>query len=161
MPVFDWIFCGVLLLSFLLGVWRGLVHELLSLVSWIAAFILAQWLAPSVADNLPLTGASEMMRYAAGFVLVFVGVVFAVSLAARLVKMMLESVGLRPVDRALGAVFGLLRGVVLLLSATVVIQMTPFKSSQDWRESASAGIATAALAGLKPLLPQEFGKYLI
>ena len=161
MPVFDWIFCGVLLLSFLLGVWRGLVHELLSLVSWIAAFILAQWLAPSVAENLPMTGASEMMRYALGFVLVFVGVVFAVSLAATLVKMMLESVGLRPVDRALGAVFGLLRGVVLLLSATVVIQMTPLKGSQDWRESAGAGIATAALAGLKPLLPEEFGKYLI
>lgn len=160
MPVFDWIFLAVLAVSFLLGVWRGLVHEVLSLVSWITAFVLAQWLAPSVAQNLPMAGASEMMRYAAAFVLVFVGVVFAVSLMAKLAKMMLESVGLRPVDRVLGALFGLLRGVVLLLSATVVIHMTPLKASEDWRESVGAGVATAALNGLKPLLPQEFGKYL-
>jgi membrane protein required for colicin V production len=160
MPVFDWVYLTVLLISLLLGVWRGLVHELLSLVSWLAAFVLAQWLAPFVSENLPMSGSSEMLRYAVAFVLVFVGVVFAVGLAGKLVKMMLESVGLRPVDRALGAVFGLLRGVVLLLAATVVINMTPLKSSEDWRASTSAEIAMAALAGLKPLMPQDFGKYL-
>jgi membrane protein required for colicin V production len=160
MPVFDWIFIALLLVSFLLGVWRGLIHELLSLVSWMSAFVLAQWLAPSVSQSLPMGGASEMMRYAAGFVLVFVGVVFAVGLVIKLAKLMITSVGLRPIDRALGAIFGVLRGVVLLLTATVVILMTPLKSSQDWQDSTGAGIANAALAGLKPLLPQEFGKYL-
>jgi membrane protein required for colicin V production len=160
MPTLDWIFLGVLVASLLVGAWRGLVYELLSLVSWIAAFVLAQWLAPAVGQNLPMSGASEVVRYAAGFVVVFVGVVFTVSLVAWLAKKLLESVGLRPADRALGALFGVLRGVVLLLAATVVIQMTPLKNNEAWRGSTGAGIGSAALIGLKPMLPQEFGKYL-
>ena len=44
MPVLDWVLLAVLLVSLLLGLWRGLVYEVLSVVSWIAAFVLAQWL---------------------------------------------------------------------------------------------------------------------
>jgi len=160
MPILDLIFGGVLLVSLLLGVWRGLVYEVLSVLSWIAAFILAQWLAPEVAHKLPLSGVSEAVRYAAGFALVFVLAAFAGGLLAKLVKMLFAAVGLQPVDRALGAAFGLVRGVVLLLAATVVIGMTPLKTSAWWQQSVGAGITLAALKGLKPVLPEEFGKYL-
>ena len=54
MPTLDWIFLGVLLTSLLLGAWRGLVYEVLSVVSWLAAFVLAQWFAPDVAQRLPM-----------------------------------------------------------------------------------------------------------
>lgn len=160
MPVLDWIFAAVLLGSLVLGALRGLVYELLSLVSWIAAFILAQWFAPDVAQKLPMTGAGEAVRYAAGFAVVFVAAVFAGGLLAMLAKKLFAAVGLQPVDRALGAAFGLVRGAVLILAATVVIGMTPLKSSEWWRESVGAGLAMAVLTGLKPVLPEEFGKYL-
>jgi membrane protein required for colicin V production len=160
MPVLDWVFLAVLLASLLLGAWRGLVFEVLSLVSWVVAFVLAQWLAPQAAAWLPMTGATEMVRYAAGFVLVFIATVFAVGLVAWLVKKLVESVGLRPVDRVLGAMFGLLRGVVLLLAATVVMEMTPLKSSVWWPEATGVEVSRAVLRELKPLLPGEFGKYL-
>ena len=42
----DWILLAVLLASLLLGAWRGLVYELMSMLGWIAAFVLAQWWAP-------------------------------------------------------------------------------------------------------------------
>lgn len=160
MPVLDWIFLAVLLASLLLGAWRGLVFEVLSLVSWVVAFVLAQWLAPQAAAWLPMTGATEIIRYAAGFVVVFIATVFAVGLLAWLVKKLIESVGLRPIDRVLGAVFGLLRGVVLLLAATVVMEMTPLRSSVWWQASTGVDVSRAVLGGLKPLLPGEFGKYL-
>lgn len=160
MPVLDWVFLAVLLASLLLGAWRGLVFELLSLVSWVVAFVLAQWLAPEAATWLPMTGATEMIRYAAGFVVVFIATVFAIGLVAWLVKKLVESVGLRPVDRVLGAMFGLVRGVVLLLAATVVMEMTPFKSSVWWQASVSVEVSRGALHGIKPMLPGEFGKYL-
>ena len=35
----------------LLGLWRGLVFEVLSLLGWVAAFLLAQWLAPRLAPH--------------------------------------------------------------------------------------------------------------
>ena len=160
MIALDWIFAFVLLASLALGAWRGLIYEVLSAVSWIAAFILAQWLAPDVAQKLPMAGAAEVVRYAAGFAVVFVLSVLAGGLLAKLAQKLFAAVGLQPADRALGAAFGLVRGVVLLLAATVVIGMTPLKSSDWWRESVGAGITTAALKGLQPVLPEEFGRYL-
>ena len=156
----DIAFGTILLVSLLLGIWRGLVYEVLSMVNWVLAFILAQWLARDVAERLPMDGSVEGLRYAAGFVLVFILAVFAGGLVASLVKKLLTAVGLQPVDRALGAVFGLARGVVMVLAATVVISMSPLKSGDWWQDSVGAGMSLAALKGLKPVLPQEFGKYL-
>ncbi len=161
LPTLDWIFLGILLLSFLMGIWRGLVYEVLSVLTWLAAFLLAQWLAHDLAQKLPLSGASESVQYAAGFVLVFVLAVFAGGLLAKLAKKLFAAVGLQPADRALGAAFGLLRGVVFLLAATVVVGMTPLHMNEWWQESRGADMTVAALKGLKPLLPEEFGKYLL
>lgn len=160
MPVLDWIFLGILLISMLVGAWRGLVFEVLSVLSWIAAFVLAQWFAPTVAQWLPIAGASEAIRYAAGFVVVFVAAIFLGGLIAFLTKKLIAAVGLRPADRMLGAIFGLARGIIVLLALAVVAGMTPLKSAAMWKESTGARIASVALAGLKPVLPQEFGKYL-
>lgn len=160
MATLDWVFVGVLVLSLALGAWRGLVYEVLSVLGWIAAFVLAQWLAPDAAALLPLGGVGAGLRYAAGFVLVFVVAAFLAGLVAWLLKKAVERVGLRPVDRTLGAAFGLVRGGVLLLAAAVVVNMTPLQSGQWWTESKGAGVSTAVLRGLKPVLPESFGRYL-
>lgn len=156
----DWLCVGVLLASMLVGAWRGLVVEVLSLVSWAAAFVLAQWWAPDVAAKLPMAGAGEQVRYAAGFVLVFVATLFAGALIGFVISKLLSVVGLGAINRLLGALFGVLRGVILILAATVVVGMTPWKSSPEWQASVAAHWAATALATLKPMLPQEFGKYL-
>lgn len=156
----DWFFVVVLGVSLLLGAWRGLVFEMFSLAAWVAAFFIAQWFAADVAHWLPMTGAAEPLRYAAGFLLTFVVAAFVGGVLAVLVKKLITVAGLAPVDRVLGSLFGLVRGVVLLLAAAVVIAMTPLKNSIWWNESAGAGFLSIALKGLKPLVPQEFGKYL-
>ncbi len=156
----DWVLLAVLLLSLLVGLWRGLVFEVLSLLGWIAAFFAAQWFAPAVADWLPLSTASAPVRFAAAFVLTFVGAVFLAGLIAALVKKLIAAVGLRPVDRVLGAIFGVVRGLVLLLAATVAIEMTPLHTSAWWQESRGAPWLSAALQGLKPALPAQFARYL-
>ena len=160
MPVLDWIFVLVLLVSLALGLWRGLVYEILSMLNWVAAFILAQYLAPEVARHLPMSGAGEAVRYAAGFAVVFVVAVLVGGLLAVLGKKLLAAAGLAPVDRTLGAAFGLVRGVVVLLAFTVVVHMTPLKSGDWWQESTGASIGTAALKGLKPVMPEQFAKFL-
>ncbi len=160
MATLDWIFAAVVLASLLLGAWRGLVFEVISVISWVAAFVLAQWFAPQVAGHLPMAGAGESIRYAAAFVLVFVASVFAGGLIAFLVAKLVSTVGLRPVDRILGAAFGAVRGVVVLLAITIVVNMTPLKENAHWKTSQGAQSAETVVAFLKPLLPQEFGKYL-
>lgn len=160
MAALDWVFLAIMAASFLLGAWRGLVYEVLSVVAWIAAFLLAQLFAPDVAAMLPMGHAAQAAKYAAAFVLVFIVVVFAGGLIAWGVKKIIEAVGLRPVDRALGAGFGVLRGVVLLMAIAIVVNMSPLKRAEWWEESKAAEISTAAVKQLKPVLPERFGQYL-
>lgn len=160
MAVLDWIFLAVLLLSVAIGALRGLVYEVVSVLGWVAAFVVAQMFAPEAAALLPMGTAAEPLRYAAGFVLVFVAVAFASGLVAWVTRKMVESIGLRPVDRTLGGAFGLLRGIVVLLAMAVVVEMTQLKTNDRWQESKGAAVLTVALKGLKPVLPEQFGKYL-
>ena len=160
MAALDWVVVAVLLASLVLGAWRGLVYEVLSVLSWIAAFVLAQWLAPQAGEWLPMGSAGESLRYAAGFAAVFIVALFAGGLVAWLVKKLVEAMGLRPVDRTLGAAFGLVRGGVLVLALAVVVNLTPLKGAEWWTESKAADVSTAALRGLKPVLPEPFGQYL-
>jgi membrane protein required for colicin V production len=156
----DWALLAVLGLSLLLGLWRGLVFEVLSVLGWVAAFFLAQWLAPDVAALLPLSSLSPPIRYAAAFVLTFIAAVFVAGLLASGLKKMVKAVGLRPVDRLLGGIFGLVRGLVLLLAVAVAMGLTPLKDSPWWQESTGAPMLSAVLKGLKPALPEQFSRYL-
>ena len=159
MAVLDWVVVAVLAASVLLGLWRGLVYEVLSVLNWIAAFVLAQWLAPRAAALMPLSRAGESVQYAAGFVVVFIVALFAGGLVAWLTKKMVEAVGLRPIDRVLGGVFGLLRGVVAVLAVAVLVHVAEQQYSEWWSETATAGVATTALRSLKPVVPERFGAY--
>ncbi|AEG92153.1 CvpA family protein [Ramlibacter tataouinensis] len=160
MAALDWVFATALVASVLLGAWRGLMYELLSVLGWIGAFVLAQWLAPQVGGWLPMGRAGEALRYGAGFALAFAGTVFAAGLLAWAARKLVEVAGLRPADRALGAMFGLVRGAVLALAVALVVLLTPLKAAGWWTESVGAAVATVALQGLKPVLPQPLGQYL-
>lgn len=145
MGLMDWVLLAVLVFSALLGLWRGLVYEVFSAAGWVAAFVLAQAYAVDAAQMLPMEGASPALQVAAGFALVFIAVAFAGGLVAWLVRKLVSSVGLRPVDRVLGGAFGVVRGVVMLLGFAVVVSMTQLQHSEWWRSSASAGVLTVAL----------------
>lgn len=157
----DWILLGVLFLSMVVGFWRGLVYEVLALAGWVAAFVLAQWLALDVVIWLPfLKGAAAQVQYGVAFVVVFVAALFAAGMVSWVVKKLVETVGLRPVDRALGAVFGLARGLVLLLALTVVVQMTGLAKEVWWQGAQGPVWLDVVLRGIKPLLPQAFVEFL-
>jgi len=156
----DWIFLAVLAASTLIGLMRGLLQEVLSLLSWIAAFILAQWLAPQAAQYIPMGGASEAVRYAGGFVLTFIATLVLSTVGVFFLKKAIAAVGLRPIDRILGGLFGAARGGIFLLAVAVVVHMTPLQRASWWQEAQGPRVADLALLGLKPLLPQEFAKYL-
>jgi membrane protein required for colicin V production len=86
--------------------------------------------------------------------------VFAAGLISALMKKVISAVGLRPVDRMLGAIFGLFRGVILLLAVSVVVHMTALQESEWWLESKGAPLLMTLLKGLRPMLPEKFGAYL-
>ena len=156
----DWIAVVLVAVSMLLGLLRGLVFEVILLAGWVAAFLCAQWLAEEVGRWLPFGEPAASWRYAAGFVLVFVAVAFSIGLVAALTRKLVAAIGLRPVDRVLGGVFGVARGAVALLAAAVVVHLMALSDSAWWHESRSAIVLDAALQGLKPALPEKLASYL-
>jgi membrane protein required for colicin V production len=156
----DWIAVALLLVSMLLGLVRGLVFEVISLAGWVVAFVAAQWLAEDLGRWLPFGDPAASWRYAAGFVLVFVGVAFGVGLLAALTRKLVAAIGLRPVDRILGGVFGVARGAVAMLTVAVVVHLLALSDSAWWHGSRSAIVLDAALQGLKPALPDKLASYL-
>lgn len=156
----DWICLGVLLASLLLGAWRGLLYEVMAVAGWVLAFFAARWSAEAVGAWLPMGEQSESLRYATGFVLVFIAVAFLCGMLATLARRAAKSLGMRPVDRVFGAAFGVLRALVLLLILTALARLTPLHEQPWWRESVSVQGLEMALMHLHPLLPEAFGKYL-
>lgn len=155
----DILLLVVLVASMILGIWRGLVFEVLSLAGWVAAFFAAQWYAAEAAARLPLGEMAEPLRYAAGFAVVFVATAFVAAFLAWLVSKGIEKVGLRPVDRTLGGAFGLLRGGVILLAAALLVNMTPMKDEEAWRLSTGAGWLNGGLHSLKGMMPDSIAQY--
>ena len=161
MGLTDTVFGGILLLSLLVGVWRGLVYGLMSLAGWLAAFVVAQWLAQDVADWLPLwREAASQVRHAVSFVAVFVATVFAASWVSWLLRKVVETTGLRPADRSLGAIFGLMRGVVVLMVVAVVVHLLGMHKQGWWQSAQTTPVLDVLLAGIKPLLPQTLQGFL-
>ena len=160
MHPFDWICLGIVLASLVLGAWRGLLYEALSLGGWVLAYFAARWAAEPLGQALPMGDAPTVWRAAAGFVLVFIAVAFAGGMLAWAVRGAARSLGMRPVDRLLGAVFGVLRGALLLLVLAAAIQLAGQGGEPWWRESASGPWLNQALAQLRPILPPALGQYL-
>ena len=160
MAALDWVFLTVLAASLLIGAWRGLVFELLSLAGWVVAFFAAQWFADAAGAWLPMGEADAAWRHVAGFVVVFVAAVFACGLLAWLLKKLVDAVGLRPADRALGALFGVLRGLLLLLAVALVAGWLQVQDAPWWRQSQLAPWLQVALKGMRPVLREELGRHL-
>jgi membrane protein required for colicin V production len=156
----DLTLLAVLALSVVVGLWRGLVFELMSLAGWLVAYVAAQVWSPQVAVALPVGEPGSALQQGAAFALTFLGVLIAWMVLARLLRLMVHATPLTLIDRMLGAGFGLLRGAVLLLAVSTVVAFTPAARSQPWQDSVGAAWLGAALQGLKPVLPDDVARHL-
>ena len=156
----DLTMLGVLLLSLGLGVWRGFVLEALALIGWVVAYFAAQWLAPQWAPHLPLGEPGSGLNYAAAFAVAFMAVLIGWGLASRVLRLLVNATPLRGADRVLGAAFGLLRGVLLLMVLATVVAQTPAAGSEPWSRSQGVQWLALAMQGLKPLLPPDVAQFL-
>ena len=156
----DWALLAVLGLSVAVGLWRGLMFEVLSLLGWLAAYVAAQFAGPVLAPWLPVGQPGGALNQAAGLIAAFVVALLLWALMSRLLRALVHATPLQLADRALGAVFGLLRGAVLLLVAATIVSLTPAVRSPAWQDSHGAVWLGALLHGLKPVLPVAVARHL-
>ena len=158
MNAFDYVVVAVVLASVVLGVWRGVVGEIIALVAWVLAFFAAKWWGAEVAQLFTTSIADPAIRIVAAWVAIFVTVLILMALLRLAVHGLLKALGLSLSDRLLGLVFGAARGLLIVVALVAVAGMTSVPKERWWSEAYfSAPLETAVLAGM-PWLPPEVSK---
>jgi membrane protein required for colicin V production len=158
MTVIDIVVLVIIGVSVLYGVMRGLVREVLALLAWVAAFLLANLLAPEAARLLPQAMASEEIRLLVSFVVVFIVVLVGLSVLAILASKMVKIVGLGPADRVVGGIFGLARGLLVVMILVLLAGLTSLPRQPSWRDAALTGPLEAFAGYIKAWLPSDLSK---
>lgn len=158
MTVIDIIVLVIVGISVVYGVFRGLVREVLALLAWIVSFLLANLLAPEAAKLLPQAIASEELRLLLSFVAVFIVVLVGLSVLAILASKLVKVVGLGPADRVVGGVFGLARGLLLVMILVLLAGLSSLPRQSAWREAALRGPLEACAEYIRAWLPADLSR---
>ncbi|MCX7512491.1 CvpA family protein [Frateuria hangzhouensis] len=156
----DYTILIVLALSILVGLWRGLVSEVLSLAGWIAAFWVAWTFGPLVAAQFEHSISLPVARIMVGYALCFVVVLIVGALLRFVARRLLWSTGLGGLDRLLGMLFGFARGVLLVTLAVFLASFTALTRESLWQQSLLLPQFTGAAGWLGDRVPANVRRYL-
>jgi membrane protein required for colicin V production len=150
----DWVIIAILALSVIVGLWRGLVREAISLLVWIAAVAAAIAFGEQVSGWIGERVALPSVRMALGYGSVFVVVLAVGALVGWLVGRIVRGAGIGGTDRLMGLGFGLLRGGVIVAALILVLGYTPFARDPWWQQSQLIPRFEPVAAWLRERLPQ-------
>ena len=143
MNIVDIVIIAILALSVLVGLWRGLISEVLALVTWIAAFWVAWLFGPAVAAHFSRWIESPLVRLVVGYGLCFIAVLIVGALVRFGITRLVDGTGLGGTDRLLGMIFGFARGLLLVTLIVFLAGLTPVRA----RSHVAAIHAVAAVPG--------------
>lgn len=153
MNVLDLIILLVLVLTVARGLMRGMVDTLFSLGAWVLAFLLGKWGALLAEPLLPSGLENPATRYFAGFAVVFLIVLIAVLLVGHAVAAVVRAAGLGAVDKVLGGVVGVIKGLVILTGFSVAAGLTALPRTDLWKQAMLSESLQAMARTALPLLP--------
>ncbi|XYJ11872.1 CvpA family protein [Telluria sp. B2] len=159
MTIFDYLVLFVLVSSVVISTMRGLVKEILSLLGWVVAFVVANAYGAGLAPLLPELIPGETVRLMVAFVALFLGVRILMGLLALALGALIEASGLSLADRGLGGLFGLARGVVIVLAAVILCSMTSIPQQDFWKDALLSPLAETGARTVKPFLPAALAQH--
>ena len=160
MTIFDYLVLFVLGCSVLVSTLRGLVREILSLFGWVVAFWVANTYGNALAELLPEMTSVGVVRLIAAFLILFIGTRLLVSLLNMAITAGMKAGGWTVADRGLGSLFGLSRGMVLVLVGVLLCGMTSIPKQPFWRNALLSPLAETAARTVLPFLPKNMTQYI-
>jgi membrane protein required for colicin V production len=157
--IFDYLVLFVLVSSVIISMLRGLVKEVLSLVGWVVAFVVANAYGAALARLLPAVVPGEVVRLLLSFVLLFLGVRILMGLLTMAVEALVSASGMSLADRGLGGLFGLARGLVIVLAAVILCGMTSIPQQAFWKNAMLSPLAETGARTIKPYLPAAYAQH--
>jgi membrane protein required for colicin V production len=158
MTLFDLVVVIIVGLSVLLSLIRGLVREVLALAAWVVAFLAANVLSSQIAPWMPEALPNDELRLLAGFLCVFVGVLIAMSVLAILASKLVKSAGLGVEDRLLGGMFGLARGLMVVMIIVLLAGLTSLPRQAVWRNAMLSDPLELFAVHVKSWLPADLAQ---
>ncbi|HTT13423.1 MAG TPA: CvpA family protein [Burkholderiaceae bacterium] len=152
----DWVIAAILGLSTALGLWRGLMREVFSLAGWVAAVILSLRFAVALGLHLPGDIDWPVLRTSIAVAVIVVLCLFTAALLGWVVHKFITAVKLSGTDRMLGALFGLLRAVLIIFAAVYFTSRTAFAQQPAWRNALLVPAFEAGVRWLAPHVPAPF-----
>jgi len=157
---FDLALIAVVTLSTLFAFARGVVRELIALATWIVGFVVAIEYAEPVAGLFSRLHVTPAAKHVLAFALVLIAVLIVGALIASVLSGTVRAIGLGFVDRLLGAVFGLARGIIVVVAFALIAGVTTLPR-HDWWQNGIFGWPLAEVAmALRPYLPRAWAERL-
>ena len=160
MTSFDFIVLAILAVSSVLGLLRGLLKEILSLIAYVLAFMAAIWWGPKMSVWLEAYIDNALLRTGTAYGVVFLTALLLVGLLNVTANLLIQKTGLTPADHGLGMLFGFLRGLVLVLALVTLAGYTELPQEAWWREARLSGAAVGAVQSVKGFLPPSLASWL-
>ncbi|MER1967218.1 CvpA family protein [Castellaniella sp. GW247-6E4] len=160
MTSFDYIAIAVLVLSALIGLMRGFVREILSLIAYVVAFISSIWWGPGLSGWLVQYIENGLLRTIAAYGAMFLIALMLIGLLNIALGALLDRTGLTPADHGLGAVFGTVRGLLIVLALVGLAGYTELPREPWWQEARTSAAAVRGFQQIKSLLPPSLAQWL-
>ena len=151
----DYTVLAVVGVSVVVSLFRGAVREVMSILSWIGAFMIALHYASQVAALLPLGSSPNWLRLFVAFVGIMIVSLLLFALLSMAIAHLIRGAGLAPWDRALGVLFGLARALIILIALVLIAELTPLPREPAWRNAVFRPPLEAMAKNVRGLLPSR------
>ncbi len=155
MTSFDSAVIFIIVFSALVGWWRGFMYELFSLIGWIAAYSVARTYSADLLPYVPEAVVAENFRSAAAFAALFIVTMLVAALFAWFLAKLAKFAGLSGMDGKFGAIFGMLRGILVVLALVWLGGLTVLPQKPFWRDAWSSKPLQEAALYAKDYLPES------
>jgi membrane protein required for colicin V production len=133
----NWIDCiilAVFAISTLIGIKRGLLKEITSLLIWIAAFIIAILFAAPAAKAYS-GGDASTVAISTCFVILFVAALIVGAIISYFINTLFQATVISFGNRLLGGIFGFARSFILVVVVIFIAELLPPSDQSDWQQS--------------------------
>ncbi len=159
MVVADLIILSIIVLSVIVSLMRGFVKEALSLAGWLVSLWIAMTFSSGMAELFGTSIKDPTLRLLAAFISLFVLSLIVAAIINFFATQFVQRAGLTGVDRTIGGVFGLLRGILLVTIIVMLLGLTTLPKEPWWDESFLMFRFEVIATWLKDLLPDDIARY--
>jgi membrane protein required for colicin V production len=151
----DYIILVIVIVSAIMGLVRGFLREAIAVVTWFLAIVLAWNFAPSLEPHLGGVLVGSPLRIWAARALIFVGILLLGGAVATIVSHYVRVSMFAGMDRFLGLLFGIVRGIVIIGAFTIAVQALRMDQDEEWKDSKLMPYAAGVAGVLRGLVGEK------